>query len=279
MEARYYLRSEMKAPETISLACGTLCIHSAPGPGLERSNEDGALLLTLDDDRLVLALADGAGGYRGSQQVAGIALGALARHLERAEREEERIRDAILDGIEAANRILVRRGIGAATTLAVAQIHGRRVRTCHVGDSQILLTGQRGRVKLLTVPHSPTGYAVEAGWLGEGEALQHEDRHLISNLVGREDMHVEVRSEQPIAPRDTLLLGSDGLFDNVRIEEIVEIVRAGPLASATRHLVRASRRRMSGVAASQPAHPDDLTVLLYRPRGSGHAEADRQSPT
>ena len=44
----------------------------------------------------------------------------------------------------------------------------------HVGDSQILLVGNRGRVKMLTTSHSPVGYAVEAGMLEEHDAIDHD---------------------------------------------------------------------------------------------------------
>ena len=115
MEARYYLWSNMGAPETVTLGSGTVCVYSVPRPGEERRNEDGALLVTTSDGRTVLTVADGAGGHRGSGKAASLALRALGRELERAGDEGDRLRDAILDGIEAANRVLCRRGTGAVT--------------------------------------------------------------------------------------------------------------------------------------------------------------------
>ncbi len=58
------------------------------------------------------------------------------------------------------------------------------LRPYHVGDSTNLLTGQRGKLEFAMISHSPTGYAMEAGVLGEEEALVHEDRHDVSNLLG-----------------------------------------------------------------------------------------------
>ena len=42
----------------------------------------------------------------------------------------------------------------------------------------ILTTGQRGRLRMQTVSHSPVGFAIEYGLLDESEAMHHEERHL-----------------------------------------------------------------------------------------------------
>ncbi len=128
----------------------------------------------------------------------------------------------------------------------------------------ILVVGQRGKLKLQTVPHSPVGYAVEAGLLDEKEAIHHEDRHLVSNIVGSPEMTIEVGRTLKLRPRDTVVLGSDGLFDNLHVEEITEIVRKGPLAAAASALADICRRRMDEPEPGRPSKPDDLTFLVYR---------------
>ncbi|MFP4611285.1 MAG: PP2C family protein-serine/threonine phosphatase, partial [Thiohalophilus sp.] len=112
---------------------------------------------------------------------------------------------------------------------------------------------------------SPVGYAVEAGFLDAEEAIHHEERHLISNVVGAEDMNISMGSPITLAPRDTLLLASDGLFDNLYYEEIVALIRKGPLQTAARRLVELAHQRMTRRAPDQPCHPDDLSFILYRP--------------
>jgi serine/threonine protein phosphatase PrpC len=69
-----------------------------------------------------------------------------------------------------------------------------------------------------------------------------------------------------LAARDTVLLASDGLFDNLYIDEIVATIRSGPLTAAADRLVQRAQSRMSGAdAADQPCKPDDLTIVLFRP--------------
>jgi serine/threonine protein phosphatase PrpC len=128
----------------------------------------------------------------------------------------------------------------------------------------ILVVGQRGRVKLQTTSHSPVGFAVEAGVLDEREAMHHEDRHLVSNVVGSPEMKIEIGPRLRLAMHDTVLLASDGLFDNLHIEEIVDRVRKGPLEVAARRLAQDSWERMTCPRSGQPCKPDDLTFILFR---------------
>jgi serine/threonine protein phosphatase PrpC len=174
------------------------------------------------------------------------------------------LRGAILNGFEDANQAVLGLGFGAATTLAAVEVQGSRVRPYHVGDSLILVVGQRRKVKLHSVPHSPVGYGVESGLIDEKEAMYHEERHIVSNVLGAQDMRIEIGPVLELAPRDTLLIASDGLWDNLHTEEIVEVVRKGPLLVAVDSLATKCDDRMRNGGDSTPSKPDDLTFILFR---------------
>jgi serine/threonine protein phosphatase PrpC len=209
-------------------------------------------------------VADGFGGQPAGDQASRLALAALADAVAEAVSSGAEMREGILNGFEQANQAVCGLGLGAATTLAVAEIEGRWVRTYHVGDSAILIVGQRGKIKLQTVSHSPVGLAIEAGWLEETEAMHHEDRHLVSNMVGSTDMRIEIGSVLQLRPRDTLLLASDGLFDNLHLQEIVQIIRKGPLDAAVRMLADECEGRMRTPRPGFPCKPDDVTSVVFR---------------
>jgi len=173
---------------------------------------------------------------------------------------------ALLKGFEQANDKVQALGVGAGTTLAVLEIDGRLVRPYHVGDSLILIVGQRGKIKFQSIAHSPVGYAVESGMLDEDEAMHHEDRAVVSNVVGSPSMSVAVGPELTLAPRDTALIASDGLSDNLRLQEIVDRIRMGPLEEVCLALASDAKKRMHSQTAGVPSKPDDLTFVLYRPR-------------
>ncbi len=112
--------------------------------------------------------------------------------------------------------------------------------------------------------HSPTGFAVQAGFLDERDALHHEERHLVSNFLGTSDMRIDVGATIELKPRDTVLVASDGLTDNLHLEEIIARVRKGPLAGAVEQTVALADERMRGEQAGEPCKPDDLSLILFR---------------
>jgi serine/threonine protein phosphatase PrpC len=253
--------------EILELGGGTVAVYTAVSPDRDGgSNEDSAAVLRFDESSAVLALADGAGGMRGGAQASSIAIRAVRKGVDGVHGTEQPLRTGILNAFEAANRSVLELGIGAASTLAVIEVQARHVRPYHVGDSLILVVGQRGRIKIQVTPHSPVGYAVKSGLIDEGSAMFHEERHLVSNMLGSADMHIEIGSALELAPRDTVVVASDGLSDNLRTQEIVEIVRKGPLAEAARRLADEASARMLVSDEQHPSKPDDLTFLIFRPR-------------
>jgi serine/threonine protein phosphatase PrpC len=263
--ARLYTGDADLEIHSFDTALGTVAIAIAACAEKSGANEDAAALIPVDGDCLILAIADGVGGAPAARKASGTAVETLRESLRDVEDEDARIRTTVLDGIEIANRNLLAAGTGSATTLVVADIRDQQVRTYHVGDSAAWLIGQRGVIKMQTTPHSPVGFAVEAGLIDEAEALDHEELHIISNVMGSSDMRIEIGSRMPIAARDTLLLASDGLFDNVLPDEIIEIVRTGPVAEAARALWLLARSRMDGNDQDKPSKPDDFSAILFRP--------------
>lgn len=249
----------------LRVAGGAALAWAAPKPGAA-SSEDALLAMPLAADAAVLAVADGMGGVPGGAAAAGRAVEAIAIAVEEGLARGLPLRVAVLNGIEQANVSVLEMGTGAATTLAVAEISGGVVRAYNVGDSEVMIIGQRGRLKLRTVSHSPVGFAVQAGLVDQDQALHHEDRHLVSNFVGSRDMRIEVGSPVRLGPHDTLLVCSDGLVDNLRLSEISGAVRRGPLDVAIRALAAAAADRMLPGSDRQPSKPDDLSVIGFRLR-------------
>jgi len=262
-----YVGQPMEGVSLHPIGRGVAAAFSAGCPGREAANEDAAALIPLDEGSAVLAVADGLGSTPQGDHAASLAVRSLVQALLPEERERSLLRTAILNGIERASQAVAKLGTGAATTLTVAEIQEDVVRPYHVGDSILLVVGQRGIIKFQSVAHSPVGFAFESGLLGESEALHHEDRHLVSNVLGARDMRIEIGPTLHLAPRDTLLLASDGLADNLRLREIAERTRRGPIAECARRLVADARRRMTSPGAGDPSKPDDLTLLLFRLSG------------
>jgi serine/threonine protein phosphatase PrpC len=243
---------------------GHVVAYSCRAPDKETENEDSVAVIPYGPQAAVLIVADGAGGLPAGKRASLTAVTTLIESLQVAMSETMLLRTAIMNGIETANTAVQDLANGSATTLTVITIEGLTVRAYHIGDSEAIVVGQRGIIKLQTTAHSPTGFAVEAGFLDEKAALHHADRHLVSNFLGTANMRIDVGAELQLKPRDTILLASDGLMDNVHLEEIIERIRKGPLDDAVARLISLANRRMAGASSGQPSKPDDLSLILFR---------------
>jgi serine/threonine protein phosphatase PrpC len=246
------------------VAGGSMVAYTVRAPDKDSENEDTVAVIPCGPDSVVLVIADGAGGLPAGKRASLTAVTALAESLAAVTAGTALLRTAILDGIEAANGAVKRLANGSATTMTVVTVEGRLARTYQIGDSEAMVVGQRGRIRLQTTAHSPTGFAVEAGFLDEREALHHEERHLVSNFLGTTDMSIDVATPVELRARDTVLLASDGLTDNVHYAEIVERIRKGPLEQAASAVADLARRRMLANNTNQPSKPDDLSLIIFR---------------
>ena len=270
VRTKVFVDEDMDEGVLLGIGSGVAAVYSSRCPGKKMQNEDAAVLIPCGDEACVLVVANGLGGARAGMEASSLAVRAVKNAVESGFGKRGNLRGAIVDGFEAANRAVLGVGVGAGTTLAVVEVQGGKIRPYHVGDSPILAVGQRGKIKLQSIPHSPVGYGLEGGFLDEKEALHHEDRHIVSNVVGVEDMRIDVGSALELAARDTLLIASDGLVDNLKTEEIVGYIRKGSLATAMDVLAERARSRMSEGSGRVPSKPDDLTFILFRLTTSSH---------
>jgi len=227
-------------------------------------NEDALLVAPLQDGGLLLAIADGMGGQRGGAVASHIVTEKLHKAVQGLGDKEITTRAAILDAIERANRDILALCTGAGTTLVLAELQQSNIHPIHIGDSEILVTGQRGKPKFRTISHSPVGYMLEAGLIDSKAALYHQDRHIISNYVGTENMHIDIGSGVTLAQYDTMLIGSDGVFDNLTEDRLIEIIRKGPLAKAAERLLAECLASMSDNSPGHYGKPDDVSFILVR---------------
>lgn len=252
----------------VQVAGGSAVAITQKDPGKETENEDTVAIIPYGPGAAVLVVADGAGGLPAGKRASLTAVTTLAASLQSSMDKTMLLRTAILNGIEAANEAVLGLSNGSATTMTVITIEGLIARSYQIGDSEALVVGQRGLIRLQTTAHSPTGFAVEAGFLDEREALHHKERHLVSNFLGTSDMRIDVGAGVELRPRDTVLVASDGLTDNVHLDEIVDQIRKGALAKSAVAAAELAARRMAELRSGEPSKPDDLSLILFRKPGS-----------
>jgi serine/threonine protein phosphatase PrpC len=250
--------ANLESPQPVTLSCGQAVVFTRPHAGRTHGNQDALGIFQPESDRVWLAVADGVGGLPRGREAA-------ARIIEILGEPRSQDNDAVIETrIKRANQALLEQLPGAATTVSVVEISGNSLTSYHAGDSAALVVGQRTRIKLKTQCHSPVGISEANGLLDEKQALFHPGRHLLNNMVGDPALWLEKMAPLELAARDTVLVASDGLWDNLFISEVVEAIRAGPMLQAAQLLADTVMARMSTPAAGVPSKPDDVSFILYR---------------
>ncbi|RMH67834.1 MAG: serine/threonine-protein phosphatase [Actinomyces sp.] len=192
----------------------------------------------------VFAVADGMGGHRGGEVAAAIAAEILA-----VDRPLPAV-DALLDLVRQANTEIVEqagadphlRGMGT-TVCALAEIvdpvEGRHLGVANVGDSRLyLFTG--GRLTQVTEDHSLVETLVRDGRLTREEAQHHPQRNILTRALGTDGKVLVDGWELAAVPGDRYLVCSDGLFNELGPDEMVELLGEDDPEVAARRLVEAA---------------------------------------
>lgn len=259
MKSILALQSDFTDPEIFGDENQVL-FFSKKSPFKDTCNED-AVAIFKKSDTLVLAVADGAGGHPKGEEAAALVLKNLESLLKSGDKPKGGYRSLIVDAIEKSNRDLLEVGNGARTTITVCEVSGNLARGYQVGDSTMVICGQKGKLKYRSTSHSPVGYGIEAGLIDEKEALQHPDLHYISNLVGDSDMKIEIGPEIELSSNDSIFLASDGIFDNFPPEEIIEQIRTGSLEENSETLMELIN---NNIYDKEESKKDDISFVLFK---------------
>jgi PPM family protein phosphatase len=216
--------------------------------GCARSNNEDFCGHAIESPReVLLAVADGVGGYEGgevaSQMAVEVTLEAYresAPSLGPAKRLYRAVQRA---NIEIHNRALtvpeLRR---MATTLTAAVVADGELYAVHCGDCRLYLI--RGhRIQQITKDHTVIGERVRLGLISEKEARHHPDRAALSRCMGRELIASLDRLAMPLRTGDRLIICSDGLHGVLENAEIDHVSRGLSAADACRKLIDEANAR------------------------------------
>jgi len=157
---------------------------------------------------------------------------------------------------------------GMGTTCTALVLRGDEAFSAHVGDSRLYLL-RDGVLQALSEDHSLVNEMVRQGLISKEEARHHEDRNVITRALGLHPA-VEVATwaaPRSVRPHDRFLLCSDGLYDLVNDEEILETMEEQPPHTAAEQLV--------ALAKARGGH-DNITVavLWLKPLSPAPASSD-----
>lgn len=226
-------------------------------------NEDSGLNIRPGDTDvlyrkgILTLVADGMGGHIGGAIASRTAIESISRAYYASPKDPP---EALHEAFDAANQAILDKTArqidlkGMGTTCVALVMVNDEVWFAHVGDSRIYHL-RDDTITRLTKDHSVVADMIDEGLISETEARYHEARNVITKAIGTQPTLDPTISETPfeVQPGDVFLLTSDGLYDLVEEEEMLEIIAENALDTATQELIR---------LANQRGGYDNVTVAL-----------------
>ncbi len=226
---------------------------------------------TVGDRGSLFMVADGMGGAAAGEIASAMAIEVVLRELSETfitveAPDAATYAAALKKATAAANSAIHQFAIehpeyrGMGTTATVAGVLGDTLYLTQVGDSRAYLV-RDGAPRQITKDQSLMQKLIEAGEITEEEAELSERRNIILQALGPEaNIKVDL-TYQKICAGDTLIICSDGLSGQVRIDEI------GRVATEEQDLMAVCKRLID--RANENGGPDNITVIAVRFAGDG----------
>lgn len=229
-------------------------LQKSADKGAQQSNEDALMVLESAEGSFIL-LSDGAGGHPGGRQ----ASLACLNYVEAAVSQASTL--SPVEILKIANQGVRELKMGAKCTAVLIKIISNELEVASVGDSEVILWNRLGKIVHTNTPHSASGFGVAAGHIEQDQSLHAEDRNLVHYLLGEEALRVDYLYEPALNSGNLLLMGSDGLFDNLSHDELTDLCFPGSFEEAYQNIVEGlERKRSSGHLIKE----DDVSFVLLR---------------
>jgi len=266
MEAKIISQADMTHCEIIQTKQFEIGYYAQKSPLKTTPNEDSLGIIT-NGSRTILLVADGVGGRPQGEIASHLAVANIINQLKKEDKIPHNLsvlRQEILDCIDDSNEKLISEHIGSCTTLTACVISHATLQNIQIGDSCVIVCGQKGLLKYKALEHSGVGLALAADLLSEKAALVHPDRNIILNVLGSTAMHVDIGPKIVLAIHDTILLASDGLFDNFLINDLIEIIRKESLTEVVTKLTEKFQPMRDLANADRYYKIDDVSFIVCR---------------
>ncbi|MGJ3240427.1 MAG: PP2C family protein-serine/threonine phosphatase [Anaerolineae bacterium] len=225
-----------------------LIFGQASDQGVVRlSNQDSAFSFfftskSVDDfpDFGIFVVADGMGGHQEGEKASAITSRTVAQEIlnyiymplingsDMNSADQPAIVEVMVDAVQKANRAVRDQVADGGTTLTAVVIRGEAAHVAHVGDSRAYWINDMKHIERITRDHSVVERLIELGQITRDEAEYHEQRNVLYRAIGQnEDVEVEIHRKRLVA-NSALLLCSDGLWNLVNDEDILQIVKNTP---------------------------------------------------
>jgi len=236
--------------------------HAITHRGLVRENNEDALCVETrnhhEQESYLMAVADGLGGHVG---------GAIASHLAVKIVQDEfqscpgRTNGSFITrairraNLEVYNTARSKPGLfNMQTTLTAVTLEDDLLTVGHVGDCRLFRV-RNARIELLTRDHTLASDLLQLHLITPEQAWQHPGRHQLTRSLGADILLRIDLFHQRVMLGDIYLLCSDGLWSEVALEDIQNIIQRGEIDKGCEELVE---------SVLKAGAPDNLSVIAFR---------------
>ncbi len=236
--------NSLNNPKFVKIKNGTIAYGTDKGVGYKDHNED---VVVVNSEKNGFAVVDGMGGQGHGEEAAGL----LAIELKRGFQKGKNFDDVHVK----AHRSMVNANVRSGGACYIgAKIEGDRLNIGQAGDVKLMVIGVDGKIKYETTDQG-FGNIVTNAVMGNSHSNGTTKLHSVDLAVG-----------------DRILVGSDGLFNNIPPEEIAEFVSGKTIQEAIQILNLHAKERMRDAVELKAAglkvnvsdgKPDNISIVIY----------------
>ena len=196
------------------------------------NNEDQAMALTNASGNVLLTVCDGMGGQNKGDLASSLAINTVVSSFKNRKGFLNSYFARLWVGkvIREANKSIYEQSQsnpnyqGMGTTITLLLIIKDVAIMGHVGDSRCYFLKSHHDLVQMSEDQTYVGYLLRTGQITPEEALTHPKRHVLMNALGvYPSASVDIRVFPYL--NEEVLLCSDGLYNNVPVEDIVAVVK------------------------------------------------------
>lgn len=200
--------------------------------GVKRDNNEDAIFASSNKDFPLFIVADGMGGHNAGDVASKMTVDLVKEGLlDKIDslNSPRKIKKVMLNILEEANETIYKKSVdeltceGMGTTVVLAYYFQNKMYIGHAGDSRAYIIKDKA-IKQITDDHTLVNELVKKGSITESQATSHPQRNMITRALGTsEDIEIDINIVD-FNDEDILVLCSDGLYNMVHEEVILEIL-------------------------------------------------------
>ncbi|NET30015.1 protein phosphatase 2C domain-containing protein [Okeania sp. SIO1I7] len=250
-----HVSCEIASESTVGLSPQRL--HNEDSYGITQNDSESSEMVVL------AALADGMGGMAQGEVASSLAVKSVMHGLSEEVGNTRNSREQwLISLVEQANAVVSETVQNGGTTLSLVLLESTKMSIAHVGDSRIYLVRDR-EIRQLSEDHSLVALLVASGQISEAESREHPDRNVLTKSLGSKKRlsqgYVQTVTDIELQDGDVILLCSDGVWDLVSDQELMElfmpIMPPTVLQTAVNQAIKKVLKRGA---------PDNATLLALR---------------